>query len=125
LHFYPSTQTSEYVVGKVEKGFEFSSITNNRKLGLQSPTLTKYTSRHLLRELIRLGYLSGHNLEFIGVANRTLEQNTAEITVVSDATKQYLLQTPIFMSGEKVMIHIPSTKPVANPVGPKALSTTS
>lgn len=88
----------------VEKGFEFTSTANNYRLGLQSPTLTKYTSRHLLRELIRLGYLSGHNLEFIGVAKRTLEQNTAEVKVASNATKQYLLQTPIFMCGEKVMI---------------------
>jgi hypothetical protein len=61
-------QNSEYVVGKVEKGFEFSSTANNRRLGLQGPTLTKYTSHHLLRELIRLGYLEGHNLEIIGVA---------------------------------------------------------
>jgi hypothetical protein len=95
--FILQLQTSEYVVGKVEKGFEFSSTANNRRLGLQSPILIKYTSRTLLRELIRLGYLSGHNLEFIGVAKRTLEQNTAEVTVASNATKQYLFQTPIFM----------------------------
>ena len=37
-------QNLEYVVGKVEKGFEFSSTTNNHRLGLQSLTLTKYIS---------------------------------------------------------------------------------
>jgi hypothetical protein len=91
---------------------------------LQSPTLTKYTSRHLLKELIRLGYLSGYNLEFIGVAKKTLEQNTAEVTVASDNTKQYMLMTLIFISGEKVMIQIPSSEPSANPTGPEALTTT-
>jgi hypothetical protein len=91
---------------------------------LQSPTLTKYTSRHLLKELIRLGYLSGYNLEFIGVAKKTLEQNTAEVTVASDNTKQYMLMTPIFISREKVMIQIPSSEPSANPTGPEALTTT-
>jgi hypothetical protein len=97
-------QNSEYIVGKVEKDFEFASIANNRRLGLQSPTLTKYTSRHLLRELIHLGYLSGYNLEFIGISKHTLEQSTAEVAVASDVTKQHLLQTSIFISGEKVMI---------------------
>jgi hypothetical protein len=116
-------QNSEYVVGKVEKCFEFSSTANNRRLDLQSPTLTKYTSRHLLKELIWLGYMVGHNLEFIGVAKRTLEQNTAEVTVASDNTKQYLLKTPIFICREKVMIQISSSEPSANPSGPEALTT--
>jgi hypothetical protein len=97
-------QSSIYVIGKVEKGFDFPSTANNRRLGLQSPTLSTYTSRHLLRELIRLGYLVGYNLEFIGVAKRSLDQDTAEIIVASETTKQYLLQTPIFISGVKVSI---------------------
>ena len=53
-----------------------------------------------------------------------LEQNTAEVTVASNNTKQYLLKTPIFISGEKLMIQIPSFEPLANPIGPEALSTT-
>jgi hypothetical protein len=80
-------KSSEYVIGKVEKGFDFPYIANNRRLGLHSPTLSNYTSRHLLRELIRLGYLVGHNLEFIGVAKRYLAQDSAQITVASKATK--------------------------------------
>jgi hypothetical protein len=78
----------------------------------------------LLKELIRLGYLLGHNLVFIGVAKRTLEHNTTEIIIASETTKQYLLHTPIFISGEKVMIQILASEPSANPVGPKALTTT-
>jgi hypothetical protein len=111
-------QSFVYVIGKVEKGFDFPSTANNRRLGLQSPTLSTYTSRHLLRDLIRLGYLAGHNLEFIGVAKRSLDQDTAEITVASETTKQYLLQTPIFISGVKVSIQIPTTELAANPHGP-------
>jgi hypothetical protein len=97
-------KSSDYVIGKVEKGFDFTSTANNRRLGLQSPTLSNYTSRHLLREFIRLGYLAGHNLEFIGVAKRYLAQDSAEITVASEATKQYLLQTPILISGKRITI---------------------
>jgi hypothetical protein len=78
-----------------------------------------------LRELIRLGYLTRHNLEFIGVARHTLEQNTAEVTVASDTTKQYLLQTPIYILGNKVVIiQIPSLEPSTNSLGLEALTTT-
>jgi hypothetical protein len=117
-------QNSDYVVGKVEKGFEFASTANNRRMGFQSPTLATYTSKHLLHELIKLGYLVGYDLEFIGVAKRTLEQNTAKVTVVLDTTKQYLLQTSIYILGNKVIIQIPSLEPSANPLGPEALTTT-
>jgi hypothetical protein len=117
-------QNSDYVVGKIEKGFEFASTANNRQLGFQSPTLVTYTFRYLLHELIRLGYLAGYNLEFIGVAKCTLEQNTAKMTVASDTTKQYLFQTPIYISGNKVTIQIPSLEPSANRLGPEALTTT-
>jgi hypothetical protein len=117
-------KSSDYVIGKIEKGFDFTSTANNRRLGLQSPTLSNYTSRHLLRELIRLGYLAGHNFEFIGVAKRYLAQDSAEITVASEATKQYLLQTPILISSERITIKIPATEPAANPQGSDALTTT-
>jgi hypothetical protein len=50
---------SEYVVGKIKKGFNFNSTSSSRKIRIQSPILTRYNSRHLLAELIRLGYASG------------------------------------------------------------------
>jgi hypothetical protein len=50
---------SEYVVGKIEKGFDFNSTSFSRKIKIQSPILTQYNSRHLLAELICLGYASG------------------------------------------------------------------
>jgi hypothetical protein len=51
-------------------------------------------------------------------------QDSAEITVASEATKQYLLQTPILISGERITIKIPAIELAANPQGLDALTTT-
>ena len=45
-------QDSSYVIGKIEKGFDFSSTATNRKLVLKSSVLCQYSSRALLGELI-------------------------------------------------------------------------
>lgn len=41
-------QDLNYTISTVEKGFDFPSTANNRRLELQSPILAKYTSRQLL-----------------------------------------------------------------------------
>jgi hypothetical protein len=98
---------NEYVIGKVEKGFDFNSTSSSRKIKIQSPILTRYNSRHLLAELIRLGYASGHIMEFVGVSKRTPEQDFAEITLVAEETRTYLLTSPIFLEGERVLVSTP------------------
>jgi hypothetical protein len=114
-------QDLSYVIGKIEKGFEFPSIAANRRLGLSSPILAHYTSRQLLGELIRLGYLYGATLEFIGVSKRTKELESAKITVASAATKKYLLESPILVDNHLITISLPES--TANPNAPVALST--
>jgi hypothetical protein len=91
---------NEYVIGKVEKGFDFNSTSSLRKIKIQSPILTRYNSRHLLAELIRLGYISSHIMEFVSISKRTPEQDFAEITLVAEETRTYLLTSPIFLEGE-------------------------
>ena len=113
---------SSYVIGKVEKGFDFPSTAANRKLCLASPALTRYTSRSLLGELIRLGYLCGATLEFIGVTKRTRDLDRAEITVASAPTKKYLLESPILIDGQHIAIFLPADH-AANPNAPVALLT--
>lgn len=93
--FVLQLQDSSYVVGKVEKGFDFPSTAANRKLVLKSPVLSQFTSRDLLGELTRLSYVGGTNLEFVGVSKRTKDLEFAEITLASNKSKQYLLHTPI------------------------------
>ena len=115
-------QDLSYVIGKIEKGFDFSSTATNRRLCLTSPVLTTYTSHSLLGELIRLGYLCGATLEFIGVSKRTRDLDTADVTVASDITKQYLLASPILVDGHSITISLPAAY-VANPNTPVALST--
>ena len=116
-------QDLNYAIGKVEKGFDFPSTAANRKLELQSPILARYTSRQLLGELTRHGYIAGANLEFIGVTKRTKELETAEITVASEPTKRYLLSTPILFSGHRLHITSPLNDRPANPNAPEALTT--
>ena len=76
----------------------------------------------LLGELICLGYLCGATLEFIGVSKHTRDLNTAEITVASASTKQYLLDSPILVDGQHITISLPAAY-AANPNAPVALST--
>lgn len=112
--FTMQLQNGEYVVGKAEKGFKFLSTASNMRLKLQSPMLGKFTSRQLLGELIRLGYSSGHSLEIIGVAKRTQEQTTADITVASEHTKNHMIQYPLIVNGDRITVSIaphPSTQP--------------
>ena len=66
-------QNSEYVIGKVKKGLDFTFATFNRRLKFKSEALYNYTSCQLLGELTQLGYISGTNLEFFGIAKRTKE----------------------------------------------------
>ena len=115
-------QDLSYVIGKIEKGFEFSSIAANRRLSLTSPILSRYTSRSFLGELIRLGYLCGATLEFIGASKRTRELETVEITVASASTKRYLLESPILVDGHLIAISLP-TAHTSNLNAPVALST--
>jgi hypothetical protein len=91
---------NEYVIGKVEKGFDFNSTSSSKKIKIQSPILTRYNFRHLLVELIKLGYTSGHIMEFVGVSKRTPKQDFAEITLVAEEIRTYLLISPIFLEGE-------------------------
>jgi hypothetical protein len=63
----------------------------SRKIKIQSSILTKYTSRLLLAELIRLDYTSGKNMEFVGVSKRLTKQDSAEITLINEETKDLLL----------------------------------
>lgn len=86
----------EFIVGKVEEGFDFKSTATNIKLKIQSPVLTRYNSRQLLGELIRLGYSSGQYIKFARVSKRTTVQDVAEITFVSEDTRQRLLQQLVF-----------------------------
>ena len=117
-------QNSEYVIGKVEKGFDFTSAALNRRLKLKSEALSNYTSRQLLGELTQLRYIAGTNLEFVGIAKRTKEQDTAEVTLASDISKQYLLTHPMNLGGHKVVITTPSNDTATNPNSPTALTTT-
>jgi hypothetical protein len=100
---------NKYVVGKIEKGFGFNSTSSSRKIKIQSPILTRYNSRHLLAKLIRLGYASSQVMEFVGVSKRIPEQDFAEITLVTEDTKNYLLSSPIFLEGERVTVTTPAT----------------
>ena len=117
-------QNSEYVIGKVEKGFDFTSAPFNRRLKLKSEALSNYTSRQLLGELTQLGYIVGTNLKFVGIAKRTKEQDTAEVTLASDISKQYLMTHPMNLGGHKVVITTPSNDIFTNPNSPTALTTT-
>ena len=76
----------------------------------------------LLGELIRLGYLCGATIEFIGVSKCTRDLATAEITVASVTTKQYFLDSPILVDGHHTTISLPATS-IANPNAHVALST--
>jgi hypothetical protein len=115
-------QDLTYVIGKVEKGFDFSSSAANRRLKLESPILARYASRQLLGELIKLGYLCGATLEFIGVSKRTKEMETAEITVASTVTKKYLLESPILVAGHRITVTLPA-ETMLSPTALEALST--
>jgi hypothetical protein len=95
---------SEYVVGKIEKGFNFNSTSSSGKIKIQSLILTRYNSHHLLAELICLGYASGQVMEFVGISKQTPEQDFAEITLIAEDTKNYLLSSPIFLEGERVTV---------------------
>jgi hypothetical protein len=46
-------------------------------------------------------------MEFIGVSKRSPEQDHAEITLVTEETKTYLLASPIFLEGQQVIITAP------------------
>lgn len=105
------------------KGFDFPSTAANRRLEIQSPILARYTSRELLGDLTRQGYMAGANLEFIGVSKRTKVLETAEITVASETTKRYLLSTPILFDGHRLNISSPSADRPPNSNMPEALTT--
>jgi hypothetical protein len=115
-------QDLSYVIGKIEKGFKFSSTATNRRLSLANPILARYASRALMGELIRLDYLCRATLEFIGVSKRTKELETAEIIVASTSTKRYLLESPILVDGHFITISLPAVY-ATNPNAPVALST--
>jgi hypothetical protein len=120
--FILQLQDLNYMIGKIEKGFDFPSTAANRRLHLESPILARYAFRNLLGELIRLGYLCGANLEFIGVSKRTKEMESSEITVASAYTKRYLLESPILIANHRISISLPA-ETAAYPHAPKALST--
>ena len=117
-------QNSEYVIGKVKKGFDFTSTTFNRHLKFKSEALSNYTSCQLLGELTQLGYISGTNLEFVGIAKQTKEQDTAEVMLASDASKLYLMTHPMNLGGFKVVITTSFNDISTNPNSPTALTTT-
>lgn len=116
-------QDSNYAIGKVEKGFDFPSTAANRRIELSSHVLTNFTSRQLLEEMTRLGYLTGANLEFIGVTKRTKQLQTAEVTVASELTKRYLLNTPLLISGQRLIVTSSSLDRTSIPNTPEALTT--
>ena len=101
-------QDLSYVIGKIEKGFEFSSTATNRRLSLASPILAQYASRSLLEELICLGYLCGVNLKFIKVSKCTKEMESAGVTVASPTTKKYLLESLILVASHLITISLPT-----------------
>ena len=110
--FILQLQNSEYVIGKVKKDFEFSTSAFNRRLHFKSVVLSSYTSRQLLGKMTQLGYTSGANLEFVGIAKGTKEQDTTKVTLASDTTKQYLLLHPMLIFGTKVNITSPTNEAV-------------
>jgi hypothetical protein len=93
---------NEFVIGKVEKGFYFTSTSVSRKIKIQSPVLTTFTSCHLLADLIQMGYSSGHNMEIAGISKRSTEQDHAKITLVTETAKDLLMCSPIFLAGVRV-----------------------
>jgi hypothetical protein len=62
-------------------------------------------------------------MEFVGVSKRTPEQDFAEITLVAEETRTYLLTSPIFLEGERVLISTPL--PPNNIQNPEEALTTS
>lgn len=70
-------QTSEYVVGKVKKGYKFLSTTNNRRLQITGESLTRYNSRQLLADLITLCFKESAHAEVVGVAKKFTNTSTA------------------------------------------------
>ena len=117
-------QNSEYIIDNVEKGFDFTFAVFNRRLKFKSEALSNYTSCQLLGELTQLGYISGTNLEFVRIAKHTKEHDTAELTLASDTSKQYLMIHLLNLGGYKVVITTPSNDISTNPNSPTALTTT-
>jgi hypothetical protein len=113
----------EFIIGKVEKDFEFTSTATNRKLKIQSSIFANYISRQSLSKLIRLGCMSGQQIEFAGVSKHLPNQDYAEITLITVETQQHLLQRPVFLAGEQVIVSIPTRNPSPN-LSPNAFTTT-
>lgn len=117
-------QNSEYVVGKVEKGYEFLSTTNNRRLQISGSILTTYNSRQLLADLINLCYTDSAHAEIVGVAKKFTDTSTADITITSFLTKQFLLNKTHQISNEPIqVVDISSPNDQSNTTTTDALST--
>jgi hypothetical protein len=114
-HIFILQLKHEYVIGKLEKGFDFASTSISRKIKIQSSILTQYTSRYLLAELICLGYSSSQSMEFAGVSKRYTKQDFAEITLVTEATKDLLLRSPIYLEGMRITVSSTSKHHGPNP----------
>ena len=91
-------------MGKVEKGYEFQSTANNRRLQISSPVLTQYNSRHLLADLIRNCYSHSGRAEIVGVAKKFTNTSTADITVTGLLSKQFLINSPPTLSGQPTQV---------------------
>lgn len=97
-------QNSEYVVGKVEKGYEFHSSANNRRLQISGPALTNYNSRHLLADLIKICYTKSTHAKVVGVSKKFTDTPNAKITVTGFLSKQFLLTTPSTLFGQPTQV---------------------
>lgn len=97
-------QTLEFVVGKVEKGYEFLSTAANRRLQLTGQILTTYNSRNLLADLITHCYMKSAFAEVVGAAKKFTSTDSADVTVTSFISKQFLLNTPPQLHDEPVQV---------------------
>lgn len=102
--FAMQLQSSEMVVGKVEKGYEFLSTANNRRLQITGPIFSTYDSQTLLADLIKLCYKKSAHAEVVGVAKKLTATTKADITVTSAMSKQFLISMPQMQADQPVKI---------------------
>lgn len=115
--FVMQLQSFEFVVGKVEKGYEFLSTANNRRLQITGSVLSTYNSRQLLADLITVCYKQSAQAEVVGVAKKFTDTPSTEITVTSSLTKTFLLRMPHILLDQPIRITdiSPATAPAHSP----------
>ena len=113
--FVMEMEDKEFVIGKVEKGYELATKARNLRLHLKGETLRYEHAFNIFETITQESYYNGKQHEFMGLTKPELDKNFAFLTLTTEEARDHILKDGLTFNHERLQVSITRDRGTGNP----------